>query len=219
MGLLCVLGLGFLVALVFLPAGRIDWFEGWIYVALLFAGWAVSITTISLKNPELLARRMKVGKGTKGWDRLILVLLRLTSFAIFILAGIDSGRFGWSEVPWWSFGLGVFLHVLGYAIVTWAMISNTHFEGTVRIQEDRDHSVVDQGPYRLIRHPGYTGFSFLMLAVPFLLRSWWALIPALATIVVIFVRTVLEDKTLKRELDGYADYANRVKFRLIPGLW
>ena len=99
------------------------------------------------------------------------------------------------------------------------MGENPFFEKTVRIQSDRGHRVVDIGPYRLVRHPGYLGFFGWILSTPLLLGSWWAFVPALLSIAGIVVRTALEDRTLKAELPGYADYAKRTRYRLVPGIW
>ena len=107
----------------------------------------------------------------------------------------------------------------GWALAIWSMVVNPFFEKTVRIQTDHGHRVIDTGPYAYMRHPGYVGFAGWMLSTPLLLASTWASIPALVSVVLLVIRTALEDRTLHEELPGYAEYASRVRFRLIPGVW
>jgi protein-S-isoprenylcysteine O-methyltransferase Ste14 len=129
-------------------------------------------------------------------------------------------RFGWSgNVPLPVYPTAAFVWVLGFALISWAMASNRFFSTVVRIQQEREHAVVTAGPYQYVRHPGYVGFTVMMLVTPLLLGSWWALIPVACAIVVIIVRTALEDRTLQTELAGYSDYAQRVRYRLLPGVW
>ena len=138
---------------------------------------------------------------------------------IFVVAGLDAVRFEWSAMPvgWWALGLALF--VAGTSLFSWSMGVNPFFEKTVRIQTDRGHRLIDTGPYACVRHPGYVGFLGWILAPPLLLLSWWAFVPAALSVAGLVARTALEDRTLRAELDGYADYARRVRYRLIPGLW
>ena len=120
----------------------------------------------------------------------------------------------------WFWALGVALYLFCVFILTWAMSVNTYFEKTVRIQHDRGHRVIDSGPYRIVRHPGYLGTIFgFALAGPLLLGSWWAFVPAVIAVVCLVIRTVLEDRTLQKELDGYDAYTQNVRYRLLPGVW
>jgi len=156
----------------------------------------------------------------KAWDRVLAHLTGpLGSTAMLIVAGLNV-RFGWPpQVPfaWQAAGLVVF--VLGMGLMTWAMIVNNFFSLVVRIQKDRGHTVVSGGPYAYVRHPGYVGGILFQLATPVMLGTLWALIPAGLAACCILVRTALEDKTLQAELDGYKDYAARVRYRLLPGVW
>jgi protein-S-isoprenylcysteine O-methyltransferase Ste14 len=207
------------IAGLFTAAGSWGWVLGWAYVGLLTAGQTVTAVIIRRKDPELLSRRGAAGEGTKGWDRVALGLFALTYLATVVVAALDAGR-GWSPLPLTLWGVGAAMYVLGAALVTWAMSVNTHFEKTVRIQHDRDHAVCDRGPYGWVRHPGYVGAAVAFpLATPLLLGSAWALVPAAASVLTLVVRTALEDRTLQAELAGYAEFATRTRYRLVPGLW
>ncbi len=179
----------------------------------------VNILYLMRTNPELIVRRMQLGRGTKHWDKIWLTVFTPVFVIIYVVAGLDAGRFGWTAMPTWAWLAGFLLFVPGAALFTWAMAVNPFFEKTVRIQSERGHIVIDAGPYAFMRHPGYVGFCVWILSAPLLLRSGWALVPALVAVAAVVVRTALEDETLRRELVGYEAYASRVRFRLIPGLW
>lgn len=216
------IGLLFLLLLLvamFGCAGRLDWTAGWVYLGLAAAAQTISHLIVKRKNPDVLIHRRKIGAGTKGWDRAWIGILRLLFIAIVLVAALDAVRYGWSAMALWLWPFGFLLMAIGQVIATWALAVNPHFEGTVRIQQDRDHRVIDTGPYRTVRHPGYAGIILILLGMPFLLGSWWAFVPTLITIGWVLLRTVLEDGLLKRELAGYAGYAQRVRFRLVPGMW
>lgn len=204
-------------AVLFISAGTFAWLNAWVYVLMqmgifLIAGFVVQDT-------ELLEERSQVKGDVKSWDKAISTINIGLSIAILTTAGLDY-RFGWSpEMPMWVSILGALLFVSGYALFIWSMASNTFFSGFVRIQKDRGHSVVSSGPYQYVRHPGYVGGSISILGVPLLLGSVWALIPATISVCVLVVRTALEDRTLKEELEGYTIYTQEVPYRLIPGVW
>jgi len=171
------------------------------------------------RHTELLAERSNVKAG-KSWDKAIVgVTVLLGPVATWITAGLDT-RYHWSDaMPDWTFAAGVAVAVLAAALIAWAMRSNKFFSSVVRIQKDRGHVVIASGPYRFIRHPGYTGMAAFTLVTPLILNSRWAFVPAVITAAMTVLRTVLEDRTLHNELDGYADYARRVKYRLVPAIW
>lgn len=207
-----------LVALMlFAAAGRWDWALGWVHVAVYAASVAAQVMFVS---PALLAERARLRPGTPRWD----VVLTTTAvvflpMAGWVVAGLDA-RWGWSgAVPLWVVVGGVGLMLAGWALVIWAMASNAFFSATVRIQHERGHTVIDAGPYAWVRHPGYVGTVIFQLAAPLTLGSWWALIPNVAAVLLLVVRTALEDATLHRDLPGYAEYAQRVRYRLVPGVW
>ena len=139
--------------------------------------------------------------------------------AVYVVAGFDAGRFGWSALSPWLWPLGLALFLAGMALLIGSMVVNPFFEKTVRIQTERGHRVIDTGPYRIVRHPGYAGFFGWILATPLLLGAWWAFVPAILSVAVMVARTALEDRTLQAELPGYRDYANKVRFRLVPYVW
>jgi len=208
------------VAALFCVAGRGDWLAGWAYVGLLTFGQSTSALFTWRKNPELLRRRATIGKGTKRWDKICLGLFGLTYLAAVLAGAVDAGRYGPSTMPGWLWVPGAALYVAFLLLLTWSMAVNPYFEKTVRIQEDRGHRVIDSGPYRIVRHPGYVATILgFILSTPLLLGSWWALVPALMAVACLVVRTFLEDRTLRKELPGYEDYARRVRWRLMPGVW
>lgn len=217
-----IIGWGFLagvVAAFFLIAGRWDWWAGWAFIILLTVGYTLNAVYNARKNPELMRRREELGAGTKGWDIACLAVFMLTMIAVMLVGALDAGRFRWSAMPWWLWFPGAALFAAHIWLLAWSMSVNPYFEKTVRIQTDRDHRVVDAGPYRAVRHPGYAGTLVGVLAMPLLLGSWWAFLPAGLCAACLVVRTALEDRTLRRELPGYADYAGRTRFRLLPGIW
>lgn len=219
-GILGTLSTALFIAALFWAAGRIDWIAGWVYIGLVTLGQGATGIYLWRKDPELIRRRGVAGDGTKGWDKVVLGIFGLTYAAVPFIAAADAGRFGWTTLPWWLWFVGCALYGLGVVIVARAMSVNTHFEKTVRIQKDRDHRVIDVGPYAIIRHPGYVGAALSFpLAAPLLLGSAVAFIPAIICVSTLVVRTALEDRTLHRELNGYQDYARRVRYRLVPGLW
>ena len=208
------------VWVLFTIAGRWDWIQGWAYLAVFVGGGTVSDLILWRRNPDLLRRRGRIGEGTKTWDKIILGTFGVTSVLIMIVGALDSGRYHWSMMPLWLWPVGAALCAMGQSIITWSMTANPFFEKTARIQTDQNHRVIDGGPYRYVRHPGYTGTILgMVLGSPLMLGSWWAFIPAVATVLGLVLRTVLEDRMLMQELDGYEAYARRVRFRLIPYLW
>jgi len=204
--------------LVFVLARRLDWTLGWIYMAIFAATLVINLACLLRWNPELIPRRARLGKGTKTWDKVWLVLFTPVVMAVFVVAVLEA-RDEVSSAPGAAWLLGLAIFVPGWALAIWSMVANPFFEKTVRIQTDHGHRVIDTGPYAYVRHPGYVGFVGWMLSTPPLLASAWAFVPALLAVVALVIRTALEDRTLQAELPGYAEYAARVRFRLIPGVW
>lgn len=215
-----------LVVLVFplLPmiiSGAWDWWEAWAYAILSMVGFIVSRVLAAQRHPDILverARSMEL-QDAKPWDKVLAPMLAFGSLLILIVAGADK-LFGWTSP--YSLNakiVSLIVILLGYVVGSWALIENRFFSGVVRIQTDRDHHVVTTGPYRFIRHPGYASALWTYLAMPILLDSLWAFIPAVLLVVVLVVRTSLEDRTLQTELPGYKEYAQKTRYRLFPGIW
>ncbi|NIN73082.1 MAG: DUF1295 domain-containing protein [Gemmatimonadetes bacterium] len=208
-----------LALMLFLPAGRWDWTMGWALIAVMLVLVCINMAVLLVKNPEVIRERMRGGKGTRKWDRLVAGSMVPFALAVVLLGGLDQ-RFGWSPpfAPWIQVGaLGML--VLGDLIFLWAMAENKFFASMVRIQSERGHYVVTGGPYRYVRHPGYVGWYILMIGLAVALGSLWGFIPAAVLLALMLVRTALEDRTLRKELAGYQEYAERVRYRLIPGVW
>ena len=172
-----------------------------------------------MKNPVLRQERWKEREDSKSFDRTITYVYLSMLLAMTLIGGLDNGRFGWSSLPAWSVPLGVLLHVLGQLPMLWAFSTNPHLETTVRVQKDRDHKVITTGPYRFVRHPMYLGLIVMLVAWPLVFGSAWAYGPALVAFVAYLIRTELEDRTLQRELPGYAEYARSTRYRLVPFVW
>lgn len=204
-----------------LISGAWDWWEAWVYGVIGILGFVVSRALAAKRHPDILAERARSMemKDAKPWDKFLAPVMALGSVIILIVAGLDK-LFGWTS----PFSLPVKLAALililfGFVLGSWALMENRFFSGVVRIQTDRGHSVVTTGPYRFIRHPGYVGALLSYLAMPIFLDSLWAFIPTGLLVIVIFLRTDLEDRTLQAELPGYEEYAQKTKYRLFPGIW
>lgn len=203
----------------FLAAGRLDWLWGWLYMGLYLAGITVSAVLMFRTSPETIAERADAS-GMRGWDRVVGGLFTLTYFfGLLVVAGLDA-RYGWTpRLPLALHLLGAAAFLLGFALFIWAMLSNARFATVARLRTDGEHAVCSSGPYQFVRHPGYSGAILQSLAAPLLLGSLWALIPGLLSAILLVVRTLLEDRMLRTELAGYADYARRVRYRLLPPVW
>ncbi len=206
----------------FISAGEVGWCQAWIFSALIFAAGIGGRMLAERRHPGLLAERSRSldSSDVKPWDKVLSPLMGISlSFPLCIVAGLDH-RFGWSPVfPAWLNILGLILVALGYALGVWALVENRFFSALVRIQTDRGHVVCDTGPYRFVRHPGYAGNMLPLPGIVLALSSLWTLLPAAVALVIAVIRTALEDRTLKEELPGYRDYARRVRYRLIPGIY
>jgi protein-S-isoprenylcysteine O-methyltransferase Ste14 len=214
----------FVVVIPFLPlliSGRWDWWEAWAYAIIYILGFVLSRMLAARRHPDLLAERARFTQheDAKPWDKWLAPSVGLGGGLIPLVAGLDA-LFVWSptfSLPVKILALAIIL--AGYALGSYALIENRFFSGMVRIQTDRGHHVVSSGPYRWLRHPGYAGALLAYLATPFFLDSLWAFLPAVLLTILLVIRTALEDRTLQDELTGYYDYARRVRFRLLPGVW
>ena len=215
-----VAGTAAFAALLFVTAGTVAWPAAWAYLVTISAVMAVYAVIIVRLHPELIEERRNPPADAKSWDKPFVVIVGMVGPVVFVLlAGLDH-RFGWTgPTAAWVQVVGILAVAAGGMITNYAVAANRFFSSVVRIQRDRGHQVIDAGPYRYIRHPGYAGSMVHMIGVSFALGSRVALAAAIVFCLVLAARTALEDRTLRRELDGYADYARRVRFRLLPGVW
>jgi protein-S-isoprenylcysteine O-methyltransferase Ste14 len=205
--------------LLFLAAGRLDWWEVWIFLVSYYLVALTGQLWIMRSDPALDQERSRLGQNVKPWDKVIVNLNWTLTLILLIVIGLDAGRFGWSQVPLpWRVAGGLGLG-LSFSLTLWAAHTNTFLSGQVRIQTERGHYTVTGGPYRYVRHPMYLSMIVYDLCLPMLLGSWWALCVSGLMIAFVILRTMLEDRTLVAELPGYAAYTRQTRYRLIPGLW
>ena len=217
-----VLILPVMLGTLLLSAGRWNWWEAWAYTITGLVVLLGSRAFMIRKHPDLALERAQAHEkeDVKEWDRFLMPFTALVGpFLSWIVAGLDQ-RFDWSpDLPNWIQIFALIVIQIGSLIGSWAMIANRYFSSQVRIQADRGQQVVQDGPYSFVRHPGYAGGLLSWLAAPIFFSSYWLLIPMALVMGASVVRTTLEDQTLQDELPGYQAYAEKVKFRLIPGVW
>ncbi len=212
--------MGIVAAALFVSAGRLDWLRGWVCLLLYTTAGLVNGILVYKHNPALFEARARGRHAdTKRFDKVLLAIFFPLTIIQPAVAGLDVVRFRWSALPPALIYPGVLLFVAAFALITWAMLVNPHAEATVRIQSDRGHTRVTSGPYRFVRHPMYLGMIFVYVATALILGSPWALAVSAVIAIVLICRTALEDRTLRAELAGYADYAAVTRYRLVPGLW
>jgi protein-S-isoprenylcysteine O-methyltransferase Ste14 len=209
----------FILALLFVPAGTLNWPEAWLLLLLYFTAVTGIFIWMRTKSPELLKERMSRNKERKSWDKKITTVYSFFLVIMLAVPGLDAVRYHWSEVPIFVKALGFFGFIPALGFAFWAMRENAYASDVVRIQEDRSHTVCTTGPYRYVRHPMYVGVILAMFCFPLSLGSFYSFIPVCLIVVLFILRTSLEDKTLQEELPGYKEYAQKVRYRLIPGVW
>lgn len=214
----------FIIVIPFLPlliSWSWDWWEAWVYGFINVLGFAISRAMAAKRNPDLISERAQFMKHENvfNWDKILAPLVVLGGGLIPLVVGLD-------ELLNWSPAFSILIKIIALAIIltgyiwgSYALIQNRFFSGMVRIQSDRGHQVITSGPYRWMRHPGYAGAILTYLATPLFLDSGWAFVPAVFLVIVLVIRTSLEDKVLQVELEGYSEYADKVRYRLFPGVW
>jgi protein-S-isoprenylcysteine O-methyltransferase Ste14 len=210
-----VLVVPILLAIFFIPAGTLDYWQAWVYLAVLLIPFALVVRYFIKNNPDFLERRMQM-RERESAQRRIISLSFLWFFLAFVLPGLDR-RFGWSDVPVAVVIAADLLVLLGYGIVVMVFRENQYAGRTVRVEQGQQ--VISTGPYALVRHPMYLGVVLMYLASPVALGSWWALIPALLIVPILVARIANEEKVLERDLPGYSEYRQRTRHRLLPGVW
>lgn len=204
----------------FASAGRVDVPMFWAYLVVHSGAQLAMTLVVFRRNRDLLEERQRPGEGAKAWDRVILRIYFWLTLALFVAAGLDVGRFYWSDtVPLWGQIVALVGFALSFAFNIWAMVVNDFYSRIVRIQRDRGQYVVTDGPYRYVRHPSYIGSILSWVCAALALGSWLALVPVVLIAATFTVRTALEDRALQEELADYKEYAQRVRYRLLPGVW
>ena len=209
-----------LVLALFLPAGSLTWLAGWIYLLLFFSFFLGVNAWLFRYNPGLLQERMSLSRSDqKGWDKVLFPILLAFPFAWFVFISLDAVRFHWSPVPIWVQGVGTLVLLCSFYLFFLTFRENSFLSTVVRLQAEREHTVISTGPYHYVRHPMYAAFLLFMMGTPLLLGSWYGVLLGLAFMIVLARRAILEENTLKKGLRGYADYMAQVKYRLIPYIW
>lgn len=207
-----------MAGILFASAGRWDLPMFWVYLAVMIVPSMLSLLLLYQRSPDLIKERLRPGPGEQ--DRLTVGVLLLTLATHWGIAGLDVGRFHWSGVMPLAVQLaGLLGYAVGIGLLVWATLVNRFFSSAVRIQTDRGQYVVTTGPYQYVRHPGYSGGILFFLCSGLALGSWWSILPILLAVAAVIRRTRLEDRMLQEGLRGYRDYAQHVRYRLVPGLW
>ena len=207
------------IIITFITAGRLDYWEGWLFNGLNIFFILVTYVVL-IDQKDLIKERLKPGKGMKRWDKVYYAVSTPMFFVMFILSILDANRFNWQPIiPISIVFSGIIIYSIGQIIIIWAKKVNKFFSSVVRIQSVRKQTVCSDGPYGFVRHPGYLGGLIFTIGTPLMLGSFWGLIPAIITIILVLGRTNLEDKTLQKELEGYAEYVKYVKYKIIPFIW
>jgi len=213
-----------LVVIPLLPiliSGRWGWWQAWVMAAAFLLSFLISRAVAVRRTPDILKERAKYNQhdNTQPWDKWLSPLVAFGSVFILLAAGLEARWGGPAQYSLAVQMVGLALILAGYGLASYAFVENAYFSGTVRIQEERGHKVVSSGPYAWMRHPGYAGSLVAGVGMPLLLNSAWAFLPAVVLGVFFFIRTRLEDRFLQGNLPGYREYAQKVRYRLLPGIW
>jgi len=207
------------IAIFLIAAGTIMDLRGVVYISIYLVVSIIACVIMYNGHQDTLNERGKNQENTKGWDKLLLpILVILAFYGIYLIAGLGI-RFQWERLPDLCFYIGTVVYLISGIFTVWPVIENRHFESTARIQDDRAQTVISTGPYRFVRHPGYLGIVIWAVATALMFGTLAVGATAVAIIIVIVIRTYLEDTMLKKELSGYPDYAKKVKYRLFPLIW
>ena len=208
-------GLIIVALLLFLPAGSLDFVNGWIFIGLLFVPMLIAGFVLMAKNPELLARRLNA-KEQQSEQKGVVAVSGIMFLSGFITAGLNY-RFSWHTLPKWLIVVSSVIFLLSYIMYGEVLRENTYLSRTVEVQENQ--KVIDTGLYGIVRHPMYSSTILLFLSIPLILNSLFSFLIFLIYPFIIVIRLKNEEKLLERELDGYKAYQQKVKYRLIPFIW
>jgi protein-S-isoprenylcysteine O-methyltransferase Ste14 len=216
-----VIWLAFMAALLFVPAGTLAWPPAWLYLIELAASGALISGWLYVHDPALLAQRMAspVQREQAAWDRIFMVCMLLFFCGWLAVMGLDAVRFRTSHVPVWAQVVGAGSILVSHYVFWLVFRANSYAAPVVKVQKDRGHAIATTGPYAHVRHPMYGGAILLLVGIPLLLGSWYGLMLAPVLVVAFAIRAVLEERTLQAQLPGYADYAQRVRYRFVPLIW
>jgi protein-S-isoprenylcysteine O-methyltransferase Ste14 len=214
-----ILGLAVFALAWFGMAGRVTWWQGWALLFTVVIYLSVLVWHLSKLNPDLVRERNRPADKAEAWDRVVMGIYSVVLAVLLIVSALDGGRYRWSAVPLGVQMMGWILLVVSGVMVWHVMMTNAYLSSWARLQEDRGQVVIQEGAYRRIRHPMYLGIIAGYLGIPLLLSSWWAMIPSVVIAGLFVYRTYREDQMLIGGLAGYAEYAERVRYRLLPGIW
>jgi protein-S-isoprenylcysteine O-methyltransferase Ste14 len=214
-----ILGLVSFALLWFGIAGRLTWWQGWAFLLTFIAYVGALVWRLSKVSPELLRERNQPAEKAEPWDRVVISTYTAILLVLLIVTALDGGRYLWSSIPLGIQLVGWLLVGVAGLMVWHVMMTNAFLSSWARLQQDREQVVVQEGAYRHIRHPMYLGIMVAFLGIPLALGSWWAMIPSIVIIALFVYRTYREDLMLIDGLTGYAEYTERVRYRLLPGIW
>lgn len=210
------------IPLLFLPAGRWDWIEGWVYLVMFFIFIISELLILNKKNPEVITNRIKMKKKklttSQRSDKWLFPLISITFIGIFLVPAFDL-RYSWTMVPYYIVIVGFIILAIAFYFLFRSMLDNAYASKVLDIRKESGHRVIDTGLYSIMRHPMYTGFSLMGFGVALALGSWWALILAVLLVGLLIIRISYEEQMLSGELEGYNEYKKKVRYRLIPKIY
>ena len=204
--------------LLFIPAGSLSYWQAWVYLGIFFGASASTTAFLIRTDPALLERRMRGGPTAekRPIERIIMVFTSVGFIALLVVPALDH-RFQWSNVPLWAVVAGDVLVIVGFYFIFLVYRENTFTSATIEVAPGQ--TVISTGPYDIVRHPMYASALVYLLGTPLALGSYWGLVPLVATIPFLIWRLFDEEKLLAEKLPGYVDYQNKVRYRLVPGIW
>jgi protein-S-isoprenylcysteine O-methyltransferase Ste14 len=213
-----IFGVAFFAALLFWPAGTLNYWQAWVFIAVFIVCTLVPSAYLAVKDPAALQRRMKAGPTaeTRSVQKLVITGTILAVIAVLVISALDH-RFGWSNVPTQIVIVGNILVAVGLVLAQLVVIQNSYAAATITVEEDQ--KVVSTGLYGLVRHPMYVGTLIMMIGTPLALDSYWGLLAIVLALPILAARIDDEEKMLRQELDGYDEYTHKVHYRLVPGVW
>jgi protein-S-isoprenylcysteine O-methyltransferase Ste14 len=214
-----ILGLVVFTGVWFGIAGRVTWWQGWAFLLTFIVYVSVLVWRLSKVDPDLVRERNRPADVAETWDRVVMGIYSVVLMVLLIVTALDGGRYLWSAIPLGVQMIGWVLLVVAGILVWHVMMTNAYLSSWARIQADRGQVVVQEGLYRRIRHPMYLGIMLSFLGIPLLLNSWWGMIPSVVIVGLFVYRTYREDQMLIDSLAGYIEYTQKVKYRLLPGIW